>query len=310
VIPFVAGFLVAAALYFAHIATRLAFRRGELAAFPPAPVVDPARLRDRKLEVELLVRNALGELAGRASMCWHPAPDRQVFNAEQAAAAVDDASAAVAELVAPRLAALDAEIEELARARFDLERDLVVARQDLSDYRGALQLARRAAGLPPCDREPSLVQWVRDTAARADHLAWVSAMTLGIAEGAQGWGLVREYPAGTPKGEGMPALVAVKRLRRCLQASLGRESCLRASLDDAQRELDELRANLSPPDAPSCPLEPEAGPIVGCLDALNPGRSQEKPACAEAARCHQVLERLVPELVKLHGATDRVAAPA
>lgn len=55
-------------------------------------------------EIQEFIEPRLTELAGEASMCWHPPPSHETFNSEGAARAAISAAADVAELVTRRLA--------------------------------------------------------------------------------------------------------------------------------------------------------------------------------------------------------------
>jgi hypothetical protein len=229
----------------------------------------------------------------------------------------DQAKAHVAELarrIAPRLAALDRELLDLARDRGRLERDLSAERR-----------ATHALSLRCSKTEDTL-----------EHVRWVGGMTLGIAEGTPGWGLVKEYEPGHPKAEGSLAIRAVKQLRRNLEASLERESrlmaqlerektdhaaarhaftVLSASADAARQELEQLKAGVEPedlsePEALPCPLYPDEAMQV-CPDALRKApESFNGERCTSADSCHQVLSEKIPALLEIHASARRVAAPA
>lgn len=267
---------------------------------------------ERRLEFELLVLHPLQELAVEAAAFWDGTVG--TFHAGEASAAAERTATRIASLVAPRLSSLDREVQDLARDRGRLERDLSAERR-----------ATHALSLRCSKTEDTL-----------EHVRWVGATVLGIAQGSPGWPLAHEYPAGHPKAEGSPAIRAAKELRRNLLAALEREerlmaqlerektdhaaarkafATLSASADATRQELEQLKAggepeDLSAPEALPCPLTHDAGPMTGCLDALNPARILDGPRCADRERCHQVLSEKVPGLVRLHQAAARIAALA
>lgn len=245
----------------------------------------------------------------------------------------------LARLVAPRLTALDGEVEDLSRARRNAELGFESQRSTVTQL---VDLLRKALpgipldGLTPYGVVNQAIGALERARERADHLAWVGGMVLGIAEGQPGWALVRDYPVGDPRAEGMPALRAVKQLRLNVQAAMQREgrnlakiACLEKDLADARaafealsasadatrQELEQLRAgpgpeDLTEPETLAYPLPGSTVHVVTCPDALNPANPEVTLHCAEAARCHQVLTEKAPGLVRLHGELRRVAAPS